>query len=634
MYEELFKNDKYLKLKTRELVKILKDADDAYHNKGEPIMEDFEYDLLKDHLRHIAPKNPFFKKVGFKPPKKLIIKLPYYLGSQNKIKYGNIKEINSWFSKHSKPVNYVISEKLDGISCLVMNDDGIIKIFTRGDGIEGTDITYIKDYIKSIPSKIPKGLAVRGELLISKKNWELIKDMGANARNVVAGNINRKTVNPKVLDKIDYVVYDVLNDRSISNERSLNMVKKLGFKVVFHKVLKSSLNNDKLFELLKDFKKNSEYEIDGIVITHNKPNELIVDDNPSYSFAFKSNELLDIAEVIVNNVEWNISKDRYMKPTVQFNPVKLNGVVIKQATGFNADFIYKNKIGVGSIIKIQRSGEVIPHIISIIKDADNGNPMMPEIPYKWNKTHIDIIAELDDKHRDVDIKNYVFFMKALKIKGVSEGIITKLYDNGYDNLKDIIDITKEQVLMIDGFKEKSASNLVEALADIKYKKCDEIMIASNIIGRGLGESKLKLILKTYPFICSDKKKGLELKTMDLMKINGMGELTSNLFIENLRKFYDFYDELGFKIEKVDEIEIPEKKMNKKIKGNIFVFTGFRNDELEKYINDNGGEVEKTITKKTTHLIMKDRTKITNKIEKAEENGIMILTKEEFEEWIK
>jgi DNA ligase (NAD+) len=615
--------ENYLQLKTKDLVKILKDADDAYHNKGDIIMTDEQYDLIKDHLRKIAPKNPYFKLVGFKPPDKIKIKLPYYLGSQNKIKYGNIKDLDNWFSKFNKPVEYVISEKLDGISCLFINDNGI-KIFTRGDGTYGTDISFIKDIIK-FPKKIPEGFAVRGELLLSKKNWDLLKDMGANARNVVAGIINSKTINKKVLEKIDYVVYDVFNER-MKNEDALKLAKKLKFKIAKYKVVKSLLTNEKLFELLKDFKKNSEYEIDGIVITHNKPYEIKNGDNPPYSFAFKSNELLDVAEVIVNNVEWNISKDRYMKPIVQFNPVKLNGVVIKQATGFNADFIEKNKIGLGSIIKIQRSGEVIPHIISIIKEADDGNPMMPIIPYKWNKTHIDIIAVLDDKNREVDIKNFMFFMKSLKIKGVSEGILTKLYDNGFDSLKKIIYITKEDVLKIDGFKDKSASNLIEALDEIKKKNCNEIMIASNIIGRGLGEKKLELILKTYPDICQNKKKGLDIKIEDLMKINGMGELTSLLFKDNLEKFYDFYEDIGFKLKKINVKTI----VNKGIFENVyFVFTGFRSDELEKFIKDNGGDVEKTITSKTNYLIMKDRSKITNKISKAIEKGVKIISKDDF-----
>lgn len=615
--------ENYLQLKTKELVKILKEADDAYHNKGKNIMTDEQYDLIKDRLKNISPKNPYFKLVGFKPPEKMKMKLPYYLGSQNKIKYGNIKELDNWFSKFNKPNEYVISEKLDGISCLFINDNGI-KIFTRGDGIYGTDISFIKDIIK-FPKKIPEGFAVRGELLLSKKNWELLKDMGANARNVVAGIINSKTINKKVLEKIDYVVYDVFNER-MKNEDALKLAKKLKFKIAKYKVVKSLLTNEKLFELLKDFKKNSDYEIDGIVITHNKPYDIKNGDNPPYSFAFKSNELLDVAEVIVNNVEWNISKDRYMKPVVQFNPVQLNGVVIKQATGFNADFIEKNKIGIGSIIKIQRSGEVIPHIISIIKEADNGLPMMPTINYKWNKTHIDIIAELDDKNRQVDIKNFTFFMKSLKIKGVSEGILTKLYDNGFDSLKKIIHITKDEVLKIDGFKDKSASNLIEALDEINKKNCNEIMIASNIIGRGLGEKKLELILKNYPDICQNKKKGLEIKIEDLMKINGMGELTSQLFKNNLEKFYEFYEDLGFKLKKINVKTI----VNKGIFLNVyFVFTGFRSDELEKFIKDNGGEVENSITSKTNYLIMKDRNKITNKIEKAIEKGVKIISKDDF-----
>ncbi|MFN9952718.1 MAG: hypothetical protein ACK55I_06435, partial [bacterium] len=113
-----------------------------------------------------------------------------------------------------------------------------------------------------------------------------------------------------------------------------------------------------LFELLKTFKSNSEYEIDGIVITHNKKHELKDVKNPEYSFAFKANSLLDEAEAIVIDVIWNMSKDRYLKPVVKFHPITLNGVTIKQATGSNADYIVKNKIGKGSIVKIQRSGDV------------------------------------------------------------------------------------------------------------------------------------------------------------------------------------------------------------------------------------------------------------------------------------
>lgn len=630
MYDYLFIDDKYLELKTNELVKILKKADNAYHNIGIPIITDVQFDILRDRLKYLAPKNSYFKKIGYKPSHKIKVKLPYFMGSQNKIKYGNIKELNLWSSKFNNPLEYIISEKLDGISCLIFNDNGDIKIFTRGDGTYGTDISFIKNYINYIPSKIPLGIALRGELLLSKKNWELLKDLGANARNVVAGIINSKTINKNVLEKIDYVVYDILSERK-KNEDLLKLAKKLKFKIVKYKVIKQNLDNDILFNLLKDFKFSSDYEIDGIIITHNKIYNINTNNNPTYSFAFKSNELLDIAEVIVNNVEWNITKDRYIKPIVQFNPVNLNGVIIKQTTGFNADFITKNKIGKGSIIKIQRSGDVIPHIISIVKNSDNGEPLMPSIPFKWNKSHIDIIAELENKDRNVDIKNYVFFMKTLKIKGISEGIITKLYDNGFDTLKKIINITKNDILNIHGFKNKSASNIIEVLKEIKNKKCNEIMIASNIIGRGLGEKKLDLIIKSFPYICENKKKALEINIEDLIKINGMGEISSKLFKENLIKFYDFYEDLDFELKENNIIK--QNIINNNIYGYHFVFTGFRNIDYENYIKENGGVIDNSITNKTSYLVMKDKSKITNKIEKAIQKGIKIISKEEFEELI-
>ena len=139
------------------------------------------------------------------------------------------------------------------------------------------------------------------------------------------------------------------------------------------------------------------------------------------------------------------------------------------------------------------------------------------------------------------------------------------------------------------------------------------------------DKKLQLILKTYPYICQNKNKGLEIKIEDLIKINGMGELTSRLFKDNLIKFYDFYEDLGFKF-KFKNIEIVKNGIFKDI---YFVFTGFRNDEIENYIKENGGEIESNITNKTNYLIIKDNDKITNKISKAIEKGVKIISKDEF-----
>jgi len=631
---ELLKNQNYKKLSVKELVKILKDADNAYFNESRVILTDYEYDEIKDYFKQKYPKNPYLKEIGSQVPDKLKVQLPYFLGSQDKIKYENVKELKLWVSKYFKPLEYVISEKLDGISCLIISsiDKDEITLYTRGDGYYGQDITKFKDFIKSIPKKIPRGVAIRGELLLSKSNWEKVKDHGVNARNLVGGVINSKTPNKIVLPLIDFVAYDLLNER-IENFNALAKIKKMGFNVVKHTLIKEHLNNELLLELLKDFRDTSNYEIDGIVITHNSKNPIAIGKNPDFSFAFKSNSLIEKAEVRVTDVEWNISKDKYLKPIVKFNPVKLDGVVIKKATGFNADFIVKNKIGIGSIIVIQRSGGVIPDIVEILKESDNGNAIMPNISYKWNKTKIDIIADTDEKNREHDIKSYTFFMKSLDIKGVGEGIITKLYDNSFDTLKKIINITKDELLKIDGFKEKSAENLLLSLSEIQKKSCIEIMIASNLLGRGMGGKKLDLILSKFPFICTDKSKAKQLTALEIKSINGMGDVGSQQFIDNLNKFYEFYEDLGMNIKEPAKKEVitnkPKTKNNKNFENKHFVFTGFRNKDYEAEIKNNNGHVDSSVNKTTNYLVIKDKTKITEKVKKAEAKGVIIITEEDF-----
>jgi len=640
MYSYLFKeNELYKKLTIKELVDILIKADKNYHLKGINIIKDEEYDLLRKILKEKSPNNSYLKKIGYKPVEKNKVKLPYYLGSQNKYYYEDAKDLNKWFSKFNNPEEYYISEKLDGISCLITSSiNKEIKIYTRGDGINGTDITYIKDYIKTIPIVLPANFAVRGELLLSKENWDKVKNQGANARNLVAGIINSKKINKELLSLIDFVAYDYISNR-ISISEGMNFLKSISFKIAKNELIYHKINVDYLLEKLKEFKNNSEYEIDGIIITHNTINLLDNNKNPEYSFAFKANSLLDIAEVIVENIEWNVSKDRYIKPVVIFKGVLLEGVKIQRASGFNADFIVKNKIGKGSIIKIQRSGGVIPDIVEVIKESDNGEPLMPKIPYIWNKSKIDIIIEGNEKNREQDIKTFSYFMKSLKIKGIGDGIITKLYDNSYNTILKIINISKTEILNIEGFKEKSANNLIEALKEIRNKSCKELMNASNLLGRGVGEKKLELIFNKYPFICKDKNKALELTIEELKEINGMGDIISKQFKDNLKKFFDFYEDLGIENNEENNQENNEEnnqenneennKENKFFNGKYFVFSGFRNKEYEDIIKINNGIINDNIVKNTNYLIIKNFSKISEKIKKAKDKGIIILTEEEF-----
>jgi DNA ligase (NAD+) len=240
------------------------------------------------------------------------------------------------------------------------------------------------------------------------------------------------------------------------------------------------------------------------------------------------------------------------------------------------------------------------------------------------------------KNREQDIKSYSYFMKTLNIKGIGEGIITKFYDNSFDTLHKIINISKNELLTIDGIKDKSANNLLEALKSIKTKKCLDIMHASNLIGRGLGEKKLNLVFEVYPFICTDQEKTLKLTVDDLKKINGLGEVSATLIISNLKTFLEFYNSLNINDVKDndnnydnDKNNKKEKIINNKYKNNIYVFTGIRDKKLEEIIVSSGGKIANIVNKNTTALIVKDYNDNTVKVKNARSLNIPIISYDEF-----
>ena len=632
----------------KNIIALLIAADEAFFNGTQSFLKDDIYDIIKDYIRKKYPKDPYLKRIGADVDNK--VALPYYMGSQNKIKDSE-EEITKYKKQYKGP--YIISDKLDGVSCLIVYKRTVttkdknmfdIKLYTRGNGTYGQDISHLLTYINGFPdlSNITGDyLAIRGELIISKDNWEKLKtqgENGANPRNTVSGAINSKTLNKKILNAIDLVCYTLISPVDPKIKNGLEVIKKMNFFVVNHKVV-SDINLDILSENLQKAR-NNDYIIDGIVIADiGKHYDIEKGKNPTHSFAFKSIHTLEQVEVIVKEVEWNISKDKYMKPIVKFDEIILDDVKIKQATGFNAGFIEKNVIGPGSRIIIIRSGNVIPHINSVLSKAANEKPSMPGtegVNYKWNDTHVDIIM-IDDgnKNSKYDIKNIIYFMKTVDIDYMGPGNIEKIYNAGYDTINKIINIKKDELLRIEGFKDKSAENIIGALKKIKDVDCNVLMDASNIMGRGFGSKKIKSITDVYPEIINNTKTGrnkaLKLKVDELTKINGIAKISAELFIENLPKYYEFYDSLGFKCNKgVVANIVPENiKINNNLKDKTFIFSGFRNKEYEKIIVDNGGKVTTAISKNTSYLVVKDKSENTGKIIKARELGITILNIEDF-----
>lgn len=589
-------NDPYGSLENMtidEMKEVIEMADDSFFNSDEPILTDEVYDILKDHLLIVDPD---YKKVGANVKGKKV-KLPYWMGSMDKIK----NDISTWTNKYTGDV--IISDKLDGISGMIHEG----KFYKRGDGEYGTDITK---FLKLL--NIPKtDYTVRGELVISKYNFANLPIISSNPRNFVAGLMNAKKPDPELVKFVDFIVFEIINSDLIPSKQ-LELLNKDGFKTVYH-IKEEDINKDKLEQLLIKRKCDGLYDIDGLVIRHNKKHKRETSGNPKYAFAFKSESTFPKAEVIVTDIEWNISKHKYLKPTVIFDPVKLGDVTVRRATGVNAKNIFDNGIGIGAKLLVIRSGDVIPHIKEVIKEV---KPTMPKVEYKWNDTRVDIYVEESD---EADEKIFISMIVKLNIEGLKEGTLAKLYKNGINTLKKIKNLTKEQLLDIEGFKEKSSKKLIEAIKNKQFD-CIELMSATSLFGRGLADKTFKIILDKYNINVTP--------TMEqLIELEGIAEKTALNYLEGLPKFREFMKE--------NDVECKTKKQ-KSVKNKLFldkkiVMTGFRDLKIQEFIELNGGEVTNSISKNTYLLIYKDESKSTTKLTKAKELDVSIIQLNEFKE---
>ena len=615
----------YLKTKNKkDIVSFLEECDKAFFNISSTLVSDDMYDLLKNYLKNLDPKNPYFKRVGADEETK--VKLPYWMGSLDKIK-DDEKAIDSWKKKYKGSA--IVSDKLDGISCMFYKNDNDIKIYTRGNGTEGQDISHLRNYI-TFPNVTETKFAIRGELIISRSNWEKIKDSGSNARNVVAGAIHSKILNKTILGHIEFLAYDIMFPE-MKIEDTFNYFTKNNIKCAYYKLFEETdINLLTLSSQLELRRRESNYDVDGIVIYNNKQHKLVNGKNPKYAFAFKSILTHEQAEVIVTDVEWNVSMHKYMKPIIKFNEVVISGVKIQKATGFNGKFINDNIIGPGSRIIIIRSGDVIPHVLKVLSVSSNGKPKMPENNYRWTDTQIDIILDEDGKNKDQDIKSYTYFMSKLDVGLVKESTIKKLYENGFDTLEKILKVKVDELVSLEGFQLRSATKIVENFEKIKDSDCDLLLDASNILGRGFALKKIKLVSEKYPL--NKKTEILKLTVDDLLKIDGIGNVNAKQFVENIKKFYEFLDKIGYKC---DKEEVKKEVVNVKtvLKDKKFIFTGFRNKDWEKLITDSGGKIVTSVSKTVDYLVVKNKTDKSGKIDKANELGVKILDMGEFEKMI-
>ena len=701
---EQLENDTYKtitdnKFTVKQLEKLITEASDLYYNTDKTLVSDNCFDRLRDVLREMSPNSSVLDEIGA-PVEKTTVnkeKLPYHLGSMDKIKPGTSK-LTNWYKKYKGP--YVISDKLDGLSGLLTitlikpenfnenknNYELEYKMLTRGgkDNI-GRNITHLVKYCnvnrkmfsngenngdkynkysnkiikyilankEKLFSKYEKTgelklvLALRGEIIMRDEIFESkYKDDYPKGRSLIAGLTAKKpssfmsTEKYKNISKdVDFVCYQIIEPEDMLFSEQFETIKKLGFNCVnYEQITSREIGDETGFqEILLEHKKVSPYEIDGIIVGDNSksyPNP--ESGNPKHAVAFKMDLAEQSQETTVEEIEYNISKNGILKPRIKFKEIKIGGDSIRYATAFNAKFIKDNCLGIGSKIRIVRSGDVIPYIAEVLTKTPDGKWFQPNVEWKWNETKTDAIATNLDEVPEILGKQLLHFFTTLKVDGMKIGTINRLINAGFTTINQILSIKHENLIDVEGFKTKSIDNLLKSFKEQVLDKDHELVVlmtASNIF-QNFGVRKLRMLFKSDKI--NNKRlldvnyldgKNYEQLYNDILEVDGFSDKTAKLFCENINKFQVWLKEhlrLKVKSDELINLEvISNDEKDKFIKDTTVVFTGVRNKDLEAYIEKNGGKVASGISKNTTYLIVKDKTQTSSKTEKAKKLEITI-----------
>ena len=638
-----FSNDDLQDYFNSESIDFLKELklylDDLYYNTGvDTGLSDDQYDILKDTL---VSRDPTYT-----PPIGAIVretesrvKVPYHMGSMDKIRPDrkeDVIKLRRWLNKSGR-CQYLIEDKLDGVSCLVVVSQGEYKLYKRpGSDGYGADITYLLPYLKSIPKNLTN-IVVRGELIMNKNIYkQKYTEEYKNPRNMVSGLTSSKKIEDdrrSPIQDIDFVVYEkVVENNTGTPFEHLTELKQLGFQVVNHELI-NEISIDDLSELLGKFKAQSQYEIDGIIVQSNSSFTRNTEGNPDYSFAFKMNIESNMKESEVITVEWNVSKWGLLKPRVQIQPVHIGGVVIQYATGFYGKFIKDNGIGPGAIVKVTRSGDVIPFIVEVTRKTE---PSMPSIPYKWNESGIDIYTEQEDD--EISIKQTISFFSNLNIKFIGDSVVRKLYNAGFNSIFKIIGAPIEKIACIDGLGNKSAERIHSNIRTrLDTATLSEILGASGMFGFGISGKKVEKLIKSIPDLLELPK---TMKTNDIVnrvkEVEGFSTKTASNVVANLPKAIEFMKDLNRVLPSRSQAESgkeeQEEKSNEESKIDNFkiVCTGFRDTDFERRLMTLGAIVATSVSKNTDIVVVKDlNDKATTKLTKAIQLGIKLVQKDEF-----
>jgi NAD-dependent DNA ligase/DNA polymerase/3'-5' exonuclease PolX len=585
-------------------------ANNAYYNK-KPVVSDNIYDILKEYIERNFPNNIAITEVGA-PLEKNKVALPYYMGSMEKIK-PDTGALGRWEKKYKGP--YVISAKLDGMSVMYSSESGEKHLYSRGNANIGLDLSHMIPYLE-LPKE--EDITIRGELIIpiALFNKKYKGNGYKSARNFAGAMMNSKGREVSKWKDLDFVAYEVIKPE-LKPSAQMVWLKEHGT-ITVKNLSTKKISNESLSKVLVDWRTSYKYEIDGIIVINDKiyPRE---DKNPSHAFAFKMVLSDQVVEAKVIDVNYSVSKYGYLNPVIQIEPVHIRGADIEFATAHNIRNVIDNKIGIGAIVRLSRSGDVIPKIEEVIVPAEE--PKLPDVPWKWNETHVDAILVDSTANDQVRDKKIISFFQTLDVSGFGEGNIMKVIKAGFDSVSEILSLSKADLLEVKGFQEKTASKIYDSLhSKLASVSLSVLMNATNIFGRGMGETRISAVLAEYPDILTMDVTSEE-KEVLIKGIEGFAAKTANRFVINIPLFMEFIAETHLqsklKQSKVDETHF--------LFGKKILLTGFRDKALETKIKSHGGKIASSVSSKLLVVLVPSMDADTGKAKEAREKKFPMMT---------
>ncbi len=659
----------------KQYIKELKKHNELYYSKDKPSITDKEYDELKKKILELEKKFTFLKhkdspskNIGFKPSKIFIKKkhMAPMLSLSNVFDQKDLinfeKKIKNYLDLSFKQsFEYSVEPKIDGISAsLTYNNRKLILGLSRGDGYEGEVITENLKTISEIPKNIthqdfPNDIEIRGEVYITKNDFEHIKEKFANPRNAASGSLRQKDPAETKKIPLKFVAYTFglfENNKFIKQSDFLKSLKKWGFKTSKYNKIISNIND--LIKNHQNFEKKRyelEYDVDGLVY---KINDLklqrrlgFVGNAPRWAAAHKFSAASSFSKIL--SIEIQVGRTGALTPVAKVEPVNIGGVVVSNATLHNEDEISKKDIRIGDIVKIERAGDVIPHVISVDLSKRESNSKKYRFPEKCPSCGSKVEKEFNKQTKKYDavkrcssegfscekiaiekIKHFVS-KDALNIDGLGKKVVENFWEQNFIRYpQDIFKLDFNKIENLEGWGLQSATNLKYSIDKSKNISLSRFIFALGI--RHIGQENARLIAKHLQnkdnFIRINKNYDFK----SFLNIDGIGEIQ----ISSIKKFFSIKENLLVLKELSNYLTIKNEIANDKgkLKDLNFMITGKLNNmsraEVKSIIEKNSGKILSSVNKKLNYLIIGDKP-TAKKVNQAKELGVKIINQKELSE---